>query len=75
MNYHIRSVTPEDLKDLQAISRETFKAIFDAYTATNDMDKFLGTNYSDEKLKQELNNASSIFLFTSWTRNCWIFES
>lgn len=27
------------------------------------MDKFLGTNYSDEKLKQELNNASSKFFF------------
>lgn len=63
MNYHIRSVTPEDLKDLQAISRETFKATFGAYTATNDMDKFLETNYSDKKLKQELNNASSKFFF------------
>ncbi|CCI86364.1 Protein of unknown function [Lactobacillus gigeriorum DSM 23908 = CRBIP 24.85] len=27
------------------------------------MDKFLETNYSDEKLKQELNNASSKFFF------------
>lgn len=48
---------------MQAISRETFKATFDAYTDTNDMDKFLETNYSDKKLKQELNNASSKFFF------------
>ena len=39
--YVIKSVTTNDVKELQTISRETFKKTFDPYTAPDDMARFL----------------------------------
>lgn len=46
MNYHIRPVTPEDLKDLQAISREANKQIiwFGVYEKNLSAQKFYAKN-------------------------------
>lgn len=63
MTYTIRPVTLADLKELQAISRETFKKTFDPFTAPADMAKFLKENYSDERLTAEINNPDSRFFF------------
>lgn len=62
-DYTIRKVTAADLKVLQAISRETFKATFDQFTKPDDMAKFLQTDYADEKLLAEINNPHSQFFF------------
>lgn len=63
LNYQIKPITIDDLKNLQNISRETFKATFDPYTAPDDMAKFLRDNYADNKLTNELNNPESQFFF------------
>lgn len=41
VEYTIKDVTENDVKELQAISRETFKATFDECTAPADMARFL----------------------------------
>ncbi|MCH3905152.1 MAG: GNAT family N-acetyltransferase [Lactobacillus sp.] len=61
--YTIKNVTLADLKTLQEISRETFKATFDPYTQPDDMEKFLQEGYSDKKLTAEINNPDSHFFF------------
>ncbi len=63
MTYTIKKVGLADLKELQAISRETFKKTFDPFTAPADMAKFLKENYSDERLTAEINNPDSRFFF------------
>lgn len=61
--YTIKKVTPVDVQTLQAISRETFKATFDPFTAPNDMKRFLEEDYKTEKLLGEINNPKSRFFF------------
>ena len=63
MDYTIKNVTKNDLKELQSISRETFKQTFDPFTAPNDMAEFLEKAYADEKLLDEINNSHSRFFF------------
>lgn len=63
MDYLIKNVTSNDLKDLQNISRETFKKTFDPFTAPDDMKRFLEEAYADEKLLAEINNPHSRFFF------------
>lgn len=63
MDYLIKNVTSDDLKDLQSISRETFKKTFDPFTAPDDMERFLEEAYADEKLLTEINNPHSRFFF------------
>lgn len=40
MDYTIKPITTEDVKELQKVSRETFKDTFDEYTAPDDMKRF-----------------------------------
>lgn len=40
MDYTIEPITTEDVKELQKVSRETFKDTFDEYTAPDDMKRF-----------------------------------
>lgn len=61
--YTIRKVTVDDVKDLQAISRETFKKTFDEYTAPADMARFLKEDYETSKLTKEIENPNSRFYF------------
>lgn len=63
MKYTIKKVTINDLKELQAISRETFKKTFDPFTKADDMSVFLRENYASEKLTREINNPDSRFFF------------
>ena len=63
VEYTIKDVTENDVKELQAISRETFKANFDEYTAPADMARFLKEDYATEKLLAQINNSNSRFFF------------
>jgi ribosomal protein S18 acetylase RimI-like enzyme len=63
MAYQIRQVKLADLKKLQAISRETFKATFAPFTAPADMTQFLKEDYATAKLTRELTNPDSRFFF------------
>jgi len=59
----IKPVTRQDLPQLQAISRETFKDTFEANTPDADMAQFLDQAYSAEQLTAELNTSGSDFYF------------
>lgn len=61
--YKIKKVTAADVKELQAISRETFKDTFDKYTAAEDMKRFLAEDYATDKLLREIANPNSRFFF------------
>lgn len=63
MDYTIKRVTIADVEELQKISRETFKATFDPYTAPDDMKRFLREDYETGKLINEINNPDSRFFF------------
>lgn len=63
MDYTIKAITTDDVKELQDISRETFKKTFDPYTAPEDMARFLKEDYETNKLINEINNPHSRFFF------------
>lgn len=61
--WRIRPVTAADVKELQAISRETFRVTFDPFTRQEDMARFLRDGYATEKLLREIANPDSRFFF------------
>ena len=63
MDYTIKPITTSDVEKLQKVSRETFKATFDPYTAPNDMVRFLEKDYETVKLVKEIENPNSRFYF------------
>lgn len=63
MDYTIKPITTSDVEKLQKVSRETFKATFDPYTAPNDMVHFLEEDYETVKLVKEIENPNSRFYF------------
>ncbi len=63
MDYTIKPITTSDVKKLQKVSRETFKATFDPHTAPNDMARFLEEDYETVKLVKEIENPNSRFYF------------
>lgn len=63
MKQMIKPITADDVEELQQVSRETFKATFDAYTAPDDMDRFLKEDYDTQKLLKEIANPDSRFFF------------
>ena len=63
MDYTIKPITTSDVEKLQKVSRETFKATFDTYTAPNDMVRFLEEDYETVKLVKEIENPNSRFYF------------
>ena len=63
MDYTIKPITTSDVEKLQKVSRETFKATFDPYTAPNDMARFLEEDYETVKLVKEIENPNSRFYF------------
>ena len=63
MDYTIKPITTSDVEKLQKVTRETFKATFDPYTAPNDMVRFLEEDYETVKLVKEIENPNSRFYF------------
>lgn len=63
MDYTIKPITTSDVEKLQKVSRKTFKATFDPYTAPNDMVRFLEEDYETVKLVKEIENPNSRFYF------------
>lgn len=61
----ISKASLEDLSVLQHIGRETFAETFAAGNTEADMKKYLEESFSDERVKNELNNPESFF-FIAW---------
>jgi ribosomal protein S18 acetylase RimI-like enzyme len=59
----IERITEEDLAKLQQISVQTFYESFSALNSEEDMNDYLTTSFSSEKLSTELGNQSSQFYF------------
>ena len=59
----IRKVLPQDIEQLQAISRKTFGETFTDRNTVENMNKYLTEELSTEKLTNELNNPDSDFYF------------
>ncbi|GGB81747.1 GNAT family N-acetyltransferase [Dyadobacter sediminis] len=53
--------SPEDLKIVQLIAKETFFETFAADNTEANMNKYLVENFSDEKIRSELTNPESVF--------------
>lgn len=63
MDYTIKRVAVDDVKDLQKISRLTFKETFGADNSAENMSEFLDEAYAKEKLLKEIKNPNSQFFF------------
>lgn len=61
----IREVLPDDLEQLQLISRQTFTETFAEVNTAENMAKYLAEELSLEKLSAELSNSSSAFYFAA----------
>jgi ribosomal protein S18 acetylase RimI-like enzyme len=59
----IKQITEKDLAKLQQISIQTFHESFSALNSEEDMNDYLTTSFSAEKLSAELGNQSSQFYF------------
>src|SRR4051812_35644785 len=62
-NIRIKKVKPEDIGQLQKISRETFIETFSAANSGENMKKYLEEELSIEKLTAELGDRDSAFYF------------
>jgi len=61
----ITAATVESISTIQQIGKETFYETFSGSNTKEDMQKYLDENFSDEKVKSELNNDGSMF-FVAW---------
>ncbi len=61
----IRQATTSDLDILCQLGKETFHETFAESNTAENMSKYLEINFTDEKVKTELNNPDSIF-FIAW---------
>lgn len=57
----IKRASLEDIKTIQVIGKETFFETFAESNTEEDMKKYLEDNFSEEKVKSELNNPDSEF--------------
>lgn len=62
-NIKIRQATISDLDLLQKIGKQTFLETFSSSNSEENMTKYLEEGFSQEKLRDELNNPSSEFYF------------
>ncbi|MDL2215167.1 GNAT family N-acetyltransferase [Dysgonomonas sp. OttesenSCG-928-M03] len=62
-NIEIRKVKPNDIRDLQRISRQTFSETYSGLNTEEDMKKYLAENLSLENLASEIDNKDSEFYF------------
>lgn len=60
-NYCIRKCTLTDIDNIKYISSKTFEQTFGDDNSKEDMENYLKDNFSDEKVKNELNNEGSLF--------------
>lgn len=63
VEYEIKDVTVADVKQLQAVSRQTFKETFADSNTAEDMAEFLDEAYDTNKLTKEIENPDSRFFF------------
>jgi hypothetical protein len=56
-------VSVNDVEKLQAISRVTFLQTFAAHNNEADMDTYLNSSFSIDKLRNQINNTKSEFYF------------
>lgn len=56
-------ISPADLKELLELSKKTFYETFAAENTAENMQHYLDTNFSTEKLSDEINNPCSEFYF------------
>ncbi len=59
----IKRVSPNDINELQKISKQTFEETFSAGNTEENMTKYLDEVFSLDKLTSELNNINSEFYF------------
>ena len=59
----IKRVSPNDINELQKISKQTFEETFSARNTEENMTKYLDEVFSLDKLTSELNNINSEFYF------------
>ncbi|RAJ05460.1 ribosomal protein S18 acetylase RimI-like enzyme [Chitinophaga skermanii] len=57
----IKPVNIHDLATIQTIGRQTFAETFAQHNDEHDMEAYLATSFSEEKLSSELNNPASYF--------------
>jgi diamine N-acetyltransferase len=62
-NIDIRKLTPEDILQLQKISRQTFRETFSSGNTEENMKKYLDEDLSNERLTAELSDPNSEFYF------------
>ncbi|WP_313375137.1 GNAT family N-acetyltransferase [Chishuiella sp.] len=62
----IREITINDINKLQHIERLTFSETFSTDNNEEDMNKYLETSFSTEKIKIELQDNNSIFYFAMY---------
>jgi diamine N-acetyltransferase len=62
-NIDIRKLTPEDIHQLEKISRQTFAETFSAGNTEENMKKYLEEDLSTERLAAELGDPNSEFYF------------
>lgn len=63
MDYTIKKVTADDVRDLQKISRLTFKETFADDNSVENMAEFLDEAYDEKKLLKEIDDPNSQFFF------------
>jgi ribosomal protein S18 acetylase RimI-like enzyme len=56
-------ISPADLKELLELGKTTFYESFAADNTVENMQYYLDTNFTDEKLSEEINNPGSEFYF------------
>jgi ribosomal protein S18 acetylase RimI-like enzyme len=64
-NFQIKRVTPNDLDELQTISRITFHETFAGDNSPEDMNKYLDEEFSAGKLNKELKDRNTQFYFAT----------
>jgi ribosomal protein S18 acetylase RimI-like enzyme len=64
-NIEIRTVTPNDIDQLQKIGRQTFQETFSESNSEENMKSYLEEGFSKEKLIGELNDENSEFYFAT----------
>ena len=63
MNIKLFKISLADLKELQELGKKTFYESFAADNTADNMQYYLDTNFTDEKLGEEINNPYSEFYF------------
>lgn len=63
MSISIVKINVDNLKELTAISQQTFKETFADFNTTEDMELYLSTDMSQQALENEIRNLNSHFYF------------